>query len=91
MSEVNVIIEQQDDLVVQVDNLARDVVVAVGIQGPQGPKGDKGGPGQGADLSGYYTKVETDALLATKANLVHNHVYTDITNLNSAPILGGTF
>lgn len=97
MSEVTVIVEQQPDLVVEVDNMARDVVVAVGIpgpqgsQGPKGDKGDKGDPGEGVDLNNYYTKTEADALLATKANLVHNHVYTDITNLNAAPILGGTF
>lgn len=97
MSEVNVIVQPQEDLVVQVDNLAREVVVSVGIPGPKGEKGDqgeqgpKGDPGEGIDLNDYYTKVETDALLAAKANAVHTHVYTDITNLNSAPILGGTF
>ena len=43
------------------------------------------------DLSGYYTKSETDGLLAGKANAVHNHVVNDITDFTVALINGGSF
>lgn len=97
MTAVNVAVQPQEDLVVQVENLAREVVVAVGIPGKkgdtgaQGPKGDKGDAGEAVDMTAYYTKVETDTLLTAKANVTHTHVYSDITNINAAPILGGTF
>ena len=54
------------------------------------------------DMSNYYTKAEIDEAnedlsvaflqaLATKAPLNHTHSYTQITNLSSAPLQGGTF
>lgn len=54
------------------------------------------------DMSNYYTKSEIDDELgflvsaylqglATKAPLNHTHSYTQITNLSSAPLQGGTF
>lgn len=54
------------------------------------------------DMSNYYTKSEIDEEieglvgaylqgLATKAPLNHTHSYTQITNLSSAPLQGGTF
>ena len=43
------------------------------------------------DLSDYYTKQEADTLLASKTNLGHTHVVTDITDFNTAFINGGVF
>lgn len=83
-----------EDIIVKVDDLSSDIVVGVSVPGPQGPagqKGDKGDPGDSADLSNYYTKSEADTLLAAKADATHTHVYSDITNLSSAPVQGGTF
>jgi len=58
--------------------------------------------GSDVDLSNYYTKSEIDeeieglvsaylVSLAKKAPLNHTHSYTQITNLSSAPLQGGTF
>lgn len=79
------------EIVVKVDDLSTDLVVSVSTPGPQGPQGPQGEPGTPADLSNYYTKAEADTLLAAKADAVHTHVYSDITNLSSAPVQGGTF
>ena len=43
------------------------------------------------DLTNYYTKTETDTLLAGKANSVHTHVVNDITDFNNAVLSGGMF
>lgn len=106
-----------DGITVLVDNLAREVTVAVGIQGPPGASSSSldqltnvtitspvngevltyqsgewvNAAGATVDLSNYYTKSQTDSLLAAKAALVHNHVVADITNFTSANVQGGTF
>jgi hypothetical protein len=43
------------------------------------------------DLTGYYTKVETDTLLDGKTDVGHQHVVADITDFNTAFINGGAF
>lgn len=37
------------------------------------------------DLSNYYTKTETDALLLDKSNAGHTHSYNDLTNIPTIP------
>lgn len=45
----------------------------------------------GTSSSNTYTKTQTDTLLAGKANLVHTHVITDITDFDGTVMAGGTF
>lgn len=83
MSDVLVLVEPQDDILVQVDDLVKDLVVTVGIQGPQGIQGLKGDKGDaaadpeftaGEALSGHRMVVlnaSEQAVYASNDNLSH--------------------
>lgn len=43
------------------------------------------------DLANYYTKGETDVLLAAKADVVHLHVVSDISDFSTTVLNGGVF
>lgn len=43
------------------------------------------------DLTNYYTKGETDGLLATKADVAHVHIVADITDFSTTVLNGGVF
>ena len=66
-----------------------------GDTGPQGPKGDPGTTDYNelenlpdltlkADKATTYTKTEVDTVLTGKANTVHTHVASDITDFNTS-------
>jgi len=66
-----------------------------GATGPQGPKGDPGTTDYNelenlpdltlkADKATTYTKTEVDTALTGKANTVHTHVASDVTDFNSS-------
>ncbi len=98
MTDFTIIAEDEQFTVIEGDEETYVIIAAetgpagpAGPQGPAGPKGDKGETGTSGDLSNYYTKAEADTLLAAKADAAHTHSYTQITNLSSAPLQGGTF
>lgn len=43
------------------------------------------------NLTDYYTKGETDGLLATKADVIHMHVVNDISDFSTTVLNGGVF
>ena len=43
------------------------------------------------NLADYYTKGETDGLLATKADVIHMHVVNDISDFSTTVLNGGVF
>lgn len=79
----NVVTVEQGVAVVAVDH---SVAVILAMQrGPKGDAGDFTGTG------GFYTKTESDNLLNTKADIVHQHVVADITDFTTAFLNGGSF
>lgn len=47
--------------------------------------------GGSIDLTNYYTKSETNGLLATKADVVHMHIVADISDFSTTVLNGGVF
>ena len=78
--------------------IADAIIEGRGPTGAQGEKGEKGDPGTTdynelenlpdltlkADKATTYTKTEVDTALAGKANTVHTHVASDVTDFNSS-------
>lgn len=91
MTDVQVLIQPEDDLLVQVEDLAREVVVAVGIQGPQGLQGPKGDKGDAAADPEYVASTALGGHRVVVLNASEQLEYADNTNLTHADkVLGLT-